>query len=168
MMTKRSNGRRTATKEQLLRLARRHQRTLLLIAAVAVLLIILVSSISSCSKKQKEEEALSALQNTVSQLQEENRRLQSELETQSVAAESYRKAQTDTVRVMDLFWQIDEAFVLNRHTRCRELIRLLESESLAAALPTESTTDNGRFSPYDRYAEICEALGEAYGSGVKQ
>jgi len=168
MMAKRSSGRRTATKEQLFRFARRHQRSLILIAAVAVLLIILVSSISSCSKKQEEEDELAALQTTISQLQEENRHLEDQLATESQAAEVYRQDLADTVRVMDLFWQIDEAYVLNRDTRCRELIRILESESLAGALPTTSTTDNGRFSPYDRYAEICEALGESYGNGVKQ
>jgi len=168
MMANRSNGRRMATKEHFFRLARRHQRTLILIAAVAVLLIILVSSVSSCSKKQKEEDALAELQNTVTSLQEKNRQLQSELETESQAAEIHRKALEDTVRAMDLFWQIDEAYVLNRDTRCRDLIRILESEELAPALPTVSTTDNGRFSPYDRYAEICEALGETYGNGVKQ
>ncbi len=168
MMTKRSSGRRTATKEQLFRLARRHQYSLILIAAVVLLLIILVSSISSCSKKQKEEETLTNLETTISQLQEENRQLKDQLATEAQAAEVYRQDLEDTARVMDLFWQIDEAYVLNRETRCRELIRILESEGLAPALPTVSTTDNGRFSPYDRYAEICEALGEIYGSGVKQ
>jgi len=167
MMSKRSNGR-MASKEQIIRLIRRHQHSLIIIAAVVLLLIILVSSLSSCSKKRKQEEEVTSLQNTVSQLQDENRRLQSELETESKAAEVYRKELSDTVRAMDLFWQIDEAYVLNRDTRCRELIRILESESLAGVLPATSTTDNGRFSPFDRYAEICEALGEAYGSGVKQ
>jgi len=167
MMSKRSNGR-MASKEQLLRLLRRHQHSLIIIAAVVLLLIILASSLSSCSKKREEEEALTALQNTISQLEEENNRLQNELITESQAAEAYRQDLAATVRVMDLFWQIDEAYVLNRDTRCRELIRILESESLAGVLPTTSTTDNGRFSPYDRYAEICEALGETYGNGVKQ
>jgi len=93
--------------------------------------------------------------------------LQNALAKASAQADKNSKALDSTVRAMDLFWQIDEAYVLGKTNRCRELIAILETEVLAPYLPTDSTTDNGRFSPYDRYAEICEALGEVYGAGVK-
>ena len=93
--------------------------------------------------------------------------LQNALAKASAQADKNSKALEGTARAMDLFWQIDEAYVLGRTERCRDLIEILETEVLAPYLPAESTTDNGRFSPYDRYAEICEALGEVYGAGVK-
>ncbi len=61
-------------------------------------------------------------------------------------------------QAMDLFWQIDEAYVRGRWTLCRELIGRMEDVSAGSALkeylPRESTTDNDRFSPTDRYQEI--------------
>ena len=61
-------------------------------------------------------------------------------------------------QAMDLFWQIDEAYVRGRWTLCRELIGRMEDVSAGSALkeylPRESTTDNERFSPADRYQEI--------------
>ena len=61
-------------------------------------------------------------------------------------------------QAMDLFWQIDEAYVRGRWTLCRELIERMEDVSAGSALkeylPKESTTDNERFSPADRYQEI--------------
>ena len=59
---------------------------------------------------------------------------------------------------MDWFWQIDEAYVRGRWSLCRQLIESLNEAGLVQWLPTESTTDNERFSPYDRYQEIYEAL----------
>ena len=52
-----------------------------------------------------------------------------------------------------LIWQIDEAYVKNKWSLCRSLMQDMP-EGLAAYLPQESVTDNGRFSPADRYAEI--------------
>ena len=63
-----------------------------------------------------------------------------------------------TVQAMDWFWQIDEAYVRGRYAQCRELIQDLEDAQLADWLPTESITDNGRFSPADRYLEIREKV----------
>jgi len=61
-------------------------------------------------------------------------------------------------QAMDWFWQIDEAYVLGRWNTARELVTQLEDAALRPYLPQESITDNGRFSPRDRLAEICEAL----------
>ena len=70
--------------------------------------------------------------------------------------EELTRAQSDaanTAAALDWFWQIDEAYVKNKWSLCRSLMRDMP-EGLAAYLPQESVTDNGRFSPADRYAEI--------------
>ena len=59
----------------------------------------------------------------------------------------------NTAAALDWFWQIDEAYVKSKWSLCRKLIQTMP-EGLAAYLPQESVTDNGRFSPADRYAEI--------------
>lgn len=61
-------------------------------------------------------------------------------------------------QALDWFWQIDEAYVRGKYTLCRQLIESLEEAGLKEWLPKESITDNGRFSPYDRYQEIYDAL----------
>ena len=63
-----------------------------------------------------------------------------------------------TEQAMDWFWQIDEAYVRGRYSLCRDLMENLEEAGLAVYLPRESITDNGRYSPYDRYQEIRDAL----------
>lgn len=63
-----------------------------------------------------------------------------------------------TKQAMDWFWQIDEAYVRSRWTLCRQLIDSLEEAGLVEYLPKESYTDNDRFSPYDRFQEIKEAV----------
>lgn len=70
--------------------------------------------------------------------------------------EELTRAQSDaanTAAALDWFWQIDEAYVKNRWSLCRSLMQDMP-EGLADYLPQESVTDNGRFSPADRYAEI--------------
>lgn len=70
--------------------------------------------------------------------------------------EELTRAQSDaanTAAALDWFWQIDEAYVKSKWSLCRKLIQTMP-EGLAAYLPQESVTDNGRFSPADRYAEI--------------
>ena len=70
--------------------------------------------------------------------------------------EELTRAQSDaanTAAALDWFWQIDEAYVKNKWSLCRKLIQTMP-EGLADYLPQESVTDNGRFSPADRYAEI--------------
>ena len=69
--------------------------------------------------------------------------------------EGLTRAQSDAANTaaLDWFWQIDEAYVKNKWSLCRSLMQDMP-EGLAAYLPQESVTDNGRFSPADRYAEI--------------
>ena len=64
---------------------------------------------------------------------------------------------TKATQAMDRFWQIDEAYVRGRYALARSLIEDM-GEELALALPRDSITDNDRFSPYDRYQEIYNAL----------
>lgn len=84
---------------------------------------------------------------------EELTSLQEQAEALSEKVESLEK----TAQAMDWFWQINEAFVRDRYTLTRELIENM-GEELVEYLPRESITDNQRFSPYDRYQEIYEAL----------
>lgn len=121
-------------------------------------------------------ESVSAMQ-SVQQLYEENAALKeqvNELEKQLAEAQSQLDVLPDiisqqehvleyTQEAMDWFWQINEAYVKGRYTLCRNLIQELEDSSdgktpLKAYLPTESYTDNGRFSPAGRYQEIYDAL----------
>lgn len=89
------------------------------------------------SRNQTLEEQLTGLEEQVAQLTEQ--------------AEKSSQA-------LDWFWQIDEAYVRGKYTLCRQLIESLEEAGLKEWLPKESVTDNGRFSPYDRYQEIYDAL----------
>ena len=74
-------------------------------------------------------------------------------EVQAQAAELDR-----SVRAMDWFWQINEAYTRNRYSLARKLIESLEADGLQECLPRESITENGRFSPYDRFMEIREKV----------
>ena len=72
-------------------------------------------------------------------------------------------AQLDkTICAMDWFWQINEAYSKGKYSLCRSLIQSLEDNTqgqpLKDFLPTESITDNGRFSPAERYQEIYDAV----------
>ena len=91
-------------------------------------------------------------------LREENQRLQTELEQQTALAQEEYTTLDGVVRAMDLFWQIDEAYVRGRYTLCRSLIQSMEEAELTDFLPKDSTTGNGRYAPYDRYREIYDAL----------
>ncbi len=84
--------------------------------------------------------------------------LRAQADSQAREAARLQEELGRTVRAMDLFWQIDEAFVRGRYALCRQLIEFLQSQGLGDALPRESTTDNDRFSPYDRYREIWDRL----------
>lgn len=116
------------------------------------------------------QQSVSATQ-TLNGILEENKQLKEQLEEQKQQLENlqgqYDKLKTDyaaakqagieqsrTAEAMDWFWQIDEAFVRGRYTKCRELIASLEEGGLADCLPKVSATNNDRFSPYDRYMEI--------------
>ena len=87
------------------------------------------------------------LEEQVKQLEEDKQSLTSQLSDQEKASQA-----------MDWFWQIDEAYVRGRYSLCRDLMENLEEAGLAVYLPRESITDNGRYSPYDRYQEIRDAL----------
>ena len=89
----------------------------------------------------------------INELQSENDRLTNENRDLSNSQKSSEQA----VEAMGWFWQIDEAYVLGKYSLCRSLIEEM-GEELAAALPTEAVTDNGRFSPADRYQEIYDAV----------
>jgi len=65
-----------------------------------------------------------------------------------------KAAKEKAVKALDWFWQIDEAYVRGRFSKCRELIQSIEDAGLVGYLPQESITDNGRFSPYHRFWEI--------------
>ena len=95
-------------------------------------------------KTQDLEEQTQALQEQVDQLQQQVADLSEQAEKTSQA--------------MDWFWQINEAYVRGRYTLCRQLMESLEEAGLKEWLPKESITDNDRFSPYDRYQEIYDAL----------
>ncbi len=89
---------------------------------------------------QSQQEQVTGLETTIGQLTE--------------ALDRWEKA----AQAMDWFWQINEAYVRGRTTQARELIEQINSAGLAEYLPTQSITANSRFSPYDRYQEIYDAL----------
>ena len=64
--------------------------------------------------------------------------------------------QENALKAMDFFWQIDEAFALNRYNLCRTLIQ--EMGELSQYLPDWKATENNRFSPAKRFEEIYNAL----------
>ena len=67
-------------------------------------------------------------------------------------------AESDRVKAMDWFWQINEAYVRSRTDLCLELIESMEKLDLVKHLPRESTTDTDRYAPYDRFMEIRNKL----------
>lgn len=99
-------------------------------------------------KEQLEEleSQVQAQQNELSQQELENRSLQQKADSLERSAQA-----------LDWFWQINEAYVRGRTALARQLIEQMGSE-LPQYLPTESITNNERFSPYDRYQEIYDAL----------
>ena len=147
---------------------------LMILFAAAFLLMALsylMQRRSSDQTIQDLRQSVSSMQ-SVADIQQENQQLRQqleELETQLNEAEQQLQGlqgdlQTSAAReekliqALDLFWQIDEAYVRGRYSLCRELIARMEDASSGGALkeylPRESTTDNERFSPYDRYEEI--------------
>lgn len=96
-------------------------------------------------------EQLDKLQKQLDALEQSNTLLQSERDNLSLTHEG-------TVQAMDWFWQINEAYVRGRYTLARQLITSISEAGLVEYLPTESITDNGRFSPRERYQEIYDHL----------
>ncbi len=91
-------------------------------------------------------------------LEKENQDLERQIGELEEASSDLSVQLQRTAAAMDYFWQLDEAYVLQRYQRCRTLIQAVEEQGLTDALPTESVTDNGRFSPAGRYQEIYDAL----------
>lgn len=166
--------------------SKRSVLTYLVILFGAAIILMLLAHLMD--QRSTNEEALSGLQQSISSMQsaqdlyEENgelkeqiirqeaqieeledqiRLMQDKIDRQTSQSEGIQKQVDDlekSIQALDWFWQINEAYVRSRYNTCRELIALLNSSGLAEYLPRESITDNGRFSPYDRYQEICEAL----------
>ena len=127
---------------------------------------------------QENEQQIDTLQQSVSAVQslkglyEENDQLKAEIEAleEEIAALKEKSRDKDdaisgldaqlirTKAAMDWFWQIDEAYVRGRTNLCRSLIQNLQRAQLEGYLPRESITNNDRFSPYDRYMEILDAV----------
>lgn len=113
-------------------------------------------------------QSLQALYDQNDTLKEQVAQLQSELESlKTLLAESREEsgelsqqltAAGRALDALDWFWQVDEAYVRGKYAQCRSLIREMEAANLVDALPRESVTDNGRYSPYDRYQEIYDRL----------
>jgi len=97
------------------------------------------------------EDQIQAMENQIAGLERSTALLQGERDSLLYTHES-------TIQAMDWFWQINEAYVRGRTTLARELIESINQAGLTQYLPTESITDNGRFSPYERYLEIYDAL----------
>ena len=121
-----------------------------------------ISAVQSLDNLYKENEKLKQsvdyLQEQVAQLEQEKLKLDQDL----AAAQDTNQWQQRSAEAMDWFWQVDEAYVRGKYTLCRTLMRHLEDtgdgDPLKNYLPQESATKNGRFSPYDRYEEIYNAL----------
>lgn len=100
---------------------------------------------------QQLEKDLQAAQDENTGLERDNSLLQHEVDSLTASAQY-------TAQAMDWFWQINEAYVRGRYTLARQLIESLNEAGLVEYLPTESATQNDRFSPADRYQEIYDAL----------
>jgi len=118
----------------------------------------LQQSVSAVQSLQDLYNENAALKETVADLEDRLQEAERQLDglPDTISHLEYSLAQTKAA--MDWFWQIDEAYVRGRYSLCRSLITSLDEAGLAEFLPKESVTDNGRFSPADRYQEICDAL----------
>ena len=121
-----------------------------------------ISAVQSLDNLYKEngelKQSVDYLQEQVAQLEQEKLKLDQDL----AAAQDTNQWQQRSAEAMDWFWQVDEAYVRGKYALCRTLMRHLEDtgdgDPLKNYLPQESATKNGRFSPYDRYEEIYNAL----------
>lgn len=106
-------------------------------------------------------EEVNTLEDTIDQLENQIRLMQDKIDRQGSQNNSLQQKTADlgkSIQAMDWFWQIDESYALGRYNLCRELITQLNAAGLNEYLPRDSITANGRFSPYDRYQEIYDAL----------
>ena len=118
-----------------------------------------VSAMQSVEDIQEENETL---KQQVADLEEHLEETQRELEGMQDTLDDLTVREEKLIQAMDLFWQIDEAYVRGRYSLCRTLIAQMEDTTQGSALkeylPTETTTDTDRFSPADRYQEIYDAV----------
>ena len=113
-----------------------------------------VSAVQSLKNLYAENDAL---KEQIAQLEEKTSRLETEKNTLSGHVTNVELNLANAkkgLQAMDWFWQIDEAYAKGKYALCRSLIESLDTAELTGYLPTESITDNGRFSPADRLAEI--------------
>ena len=121
-----------------------------------------ISAVQSLDNLYQENEYLKQsmdhLEAQISNLEQEKQQLEQDL----AASQDTVEWQQRSAEAMDWFWQVDEAYVRGKYSLCRTLMRHLEDtgdgDPLKNYLPQESATKNGRFSPYDRYEEIYNAL----------
>lgn len=102
------------------------------------------------------------LQERVNQLEQELFKEEHEvevLEEEILSLEEELEESKAVSRAMDWFWQVDEAFVLNRSSTAIRMIGSMEELGYDKMLPTVSVTENDRFSPAHRYLEIKTSLG---------
>ena len=113
-----------------------------------------VSAVQSLKNLYAENDAL---KEQIAQLEEKTSRLETEKNTLSGHVTNVELNLANAkkgLQAMDWFWQIDETYAKGKYALCRSLIESLDTAELTGYLPTESITDNGRFSPADRLAEI--------------
>ncbi len=158
----------------------------LLLLFIAALVLLLFAYLTQ--QRSSNEQALSGIQQSISAMQsaqevyEENRVLKDEIDSlgiqigqledqlglmgdkidrQNKENQALQQQVADlqkSSQAMDWFWQINEAYVRGRNNLCKELITQLNAAGLTDYLPRISITANERFSPYDRYQEIYDAL----------
>ena len=118
-----------------------------------------VCAMQSVEDIQEENETL---KQQVADLEEQLEEAQRELDGMQDTLDTLTVREEKLIQAMDLFWQIDEAYVRGRYSLCRTLIAQMEDTTQGSALkeylPTETTTDTERFSPADRYQEIYDAV----------
>jgi len=114
-----------------------------------------ITAVNSLNKLYKENDKL---KEQVAELEEQLQQAVQKHQSEKTTLTQSNEAKAKSIQAMDWFWQIDEAYVRGRYSLCRSLIQNLESAGLVDFLPKESTTANDRFSPYDRFQEIYQAL----------
>ena len=114
-----------------------------------------VTAVQSLDNLYNENEEL---RDQVASLEQQLQTAAQDLQSEKTTLLQKVEGQEKSLQAMDWFWQIDEAYAKGRYSLCRSLIQNLQSAGLVEYLPKESTTENDRFSPYDRYQEIYENL----------
>ena len=124
-----------------------------------------ISAIQSVQEVYEENGTLKEKNNVLEELlgqsKDQIRLMQDNIDSQDKENQSMQQQISDlqkSTQAMDWFWQINEAYVRSRYSLCKELITHLNAAGLTEYLPRTSITANGRFSPYDRYLEIYDAL----------